>query len=119
MNPYENLFPASRVQPHVRLQQKLYRCVPQLSQTMAAVTGFIVDYPFVQPQITELTVTTEGAVIARVEWEPGFAHFIGDYDDLLRSWLELLVAARLTATERLFADELFAQRIGFFGFLQS
>ena len=115
VNPYEKLFPASRVQPCIRLQQKLHRIVPQLSQSMAAVTGFIVDYPFVQPQITELTVTTDGAVIARLEGEPTYAHFVTDYDDLTRNWFGLLVAARLSVNERMYADELFAERIGFYG----
>lgn len=115
MNPYQKLFPAKRVQPRIRLQQKLYRCVPQLSQTMAAVTGYIVEYPFVEPRINELAVTTDGAVIARVEGEPGFAHFVTDYDDLIRNWSALLVAARLTMYERMYADELFAERIGFYG----
>lgn len=114
MNPYEKLFPANRMQPRIRLQQKLHRIVPQLSQGMAAVTGFIVDYPFVQPQISELTVTTDGAVIARVEGEQTCA-FISDYDDLARTWLSLLVAARLTVSERMYADELFANKIGFYG----
>ena len=114
MNPYEKLFPANRVQPCIRLQQKLHRIAPQLSQSMAAVTGFIVDYPFAQPQITELMVTTDGAVIARVEGEPSFAHFVTDYDDLTRNWLALLVAARLSVSERQFADELFAAKVGFY-----
>lgn len=114
MNPYQKPFPADRVQPHIRLQQKLYRCVPQLSQAMAAVTGFIVDYRFVQPPITEIAVTAEGAVIARIEGEPTCA-FISDYDDLTRNWLALLLAARLTVSERMYADALFAERIGFYG----
>jgi len=83
---------------------------------MAAITGFIVDYPFAEPRITELAVTTDGAVIARVEGEPGFAHFVADYDDLARNWLALLVTARLTVSERMYADALFAERIGFYGF---
>lgn len=118
MNPYENLFPANRVQPHTRLQQKLYRCVPQLSQAMAAVAAFIVDYQFVHPKITEIAVTAEGAVIARIEGELTCA-FISDYDDLIRNWIALLLAARLTVSERMYADALFAERVGFYGFLQS
>ncbi len=114
MNPYEKLFPANRVQPRIRLQQKLHRIVPQLSESMAAVTGFIVDYPFVQPKITELTVTTDGAVIARLEGEPTYAHFVTDYDDLTRNWFAMLVVARLSVSERMFADELFAAKVGFY-----
>ncbi len=118
VNPYEKMFPADRVQPHIRLQQKVYRCVPQLSQAMAAVAAFIVEYQFVHPKITEIAVTTEGAVIARIEGEQTCA-FISDYDDLTRTWLALLLAARLTVNERLYADALFAEKIGFYGFLQS
>lgn len=118
MNPYEELFPADRVQPHIRVQQKLYRCVSQLSQAMAAVAAFIVDYQFVHPKITEIAVSAEGAVIARIEGEPTCA-FISDYDDLTRNWLALLLAARLTVSERMYADELFAMKIGFFGLLES
>lgn len=114
VNPYEKLFPANRVQPRIRLQQKLHRIIPQLSQSMAAVTGFIVDYPFAESRITELTVTTDGAVIARVEGEHTLAHFVTDYDELIRNWFALLAAARLSMTERLFADELFAAKVGFY-----
>ncbi len=112
------MFPEYRVKPHIRLQQKLYRCVPQLPQAMAAVAAFIVEYQFVHPKITEIAVTAGGAVIARIEGEPTCA-FISDYDDLTRSWLALLLAARLTLSERLYADALFAEKIGFYGFLQS
>src|SRR5579862_6534669 len=61
------------------------------------------------------TVSTDGAVLARVDHEPTFGHFIADYDDLLRGWFALLTSARLTDSEAMVADAMFAERIGFYG----
>lgn len=112
-NSFEFAFPSNRVHPKVRLQQKLQRV--QMPQPLAAVVAYVLDTEYVQPKISEVAVSADGAVLARVDHEPTFGHFIADYDDLLRGWFALLSSARLTDYERMFADAMFAERIGFYG----
>ncbi len=116
MNPYEKLFPANRIPAKTRLQRKLHPSrFPHMPQVLAAVVAFIVDAKYVQPVISEIAVTPDGAMFARVEHEPGLEHYVAEYDDVLRGWLGLLSAARLTSAERMLADGLFAERVGFYG----
>lgn len=82
---------------------------------LAAVVAFIVDAKYVQPVISEIAVTSDGAVFARVDHKPGLEHYVAEYEDVLRGWFELLSAARLTSAERVLADGLFAERVGFYG----
>lgn len=63
--------------------------------------AYVLDAEYVQPKISEVTVSTDGAVLARVDHEPTFGHFVADYDDLLRGWFALLSSARLTDYERM------------------
>ena len=119
MNPYEKLFPANRMAARSCLQRKLHPSrFPQMPQALAAVVAFVLDTAYVQPTISEIAVTTDGAVFARVHHEPELGHYIAEYEDVVHGWFALLSAARLTNAERLLADGLFAERVGFYGQMQ-
>ena len=80
---------------------------------MAAVVGFVIDAPFGNPPIAQMTVAPDGLVLARPAGEVSQLA-IGRYSDLLVAWLGLLNAARLTAKERMEAETLFAAKVGYF-----
>lgn len=115
-NSFKYAFPSNRIQTRVRLQQKLNpRHFPQMSPVMGALVGYLVDAEYFEPSISEMTVTTDGFVLARVGHEPTFGHYIGPYDDVVRNWVALLSMAGLTPEERAYADAMFAERIGYYG----
>jgi hypothetical protein len=82
---------------------------------MAAVLEFLLDAKLSSPSIAEIVITSDGFVLARGDDEVGANHLIGNYVDLLRNWLTLIVVAGLTARERCAAEALFAEKIGYFG----
>ena len=86
-----------------------------MSGKMAAVVGYVLGANFVDPAITEINVTSDGFVLARVQGDAGASRFIGNYADLLRNWLHLVGTAGLSRREFIEARGLFAARIGFFG----
>jgi hypothetical protein len=97
-----------------RLQQKLHpQRFPGMTPLMAALVGFILDVSFVSPNFAEVAVMSDGFVLASTQDTVNI--FIGTYQDLLRNWVALLAAARLTEAERQEADMLFAAKIGYFG----
>jgi hypothetical protein len=112
--------PSSKQSPNslsvpVRLRRKLhpYRH-PEMSGLMRAIVGFVIDAPFGNPRIADMTITPDGLILARAEGEVS-PLAVGRYPDLLRSWFALLNAARLTANERMEAELLFAAKIGYYG----
>lgn len=97
------------------LQCKLHPSrFPRLTGTMAAIVGFVLDAPYVDPQITQLMVTPDQFVLARVQGETE-NRFLGTYRDLLRNYFGVQDAARLSDPERMIMDELFAAKVGFYG----
>lgn len=101
---------------HYRLTQKLDPCrFPRMSGVMAALVGFVLDTPFVEPRIAEIFISQDGIVLSRPEGDPGASHFLGSYADLLRNWLQLIAAAGLSQREFIEAQCLFAAKVGFFG----
>lgn len=81
---------------------------------MAAIVGFLVDAAYVDPQIEEIAVTTDGFLLARAQGE-GSSRFIGAYSELLKNYFDLQDAARLSSNERMALDAAFAAKIGFYG----
>jgi hypothetical protein len=101
---------------HYTLVQKLDPVnFPPMSGLVAAIVGYVLDVTFIEPRIAEITVTSDGFVLARPEGNLGSPHYLGRYADLLRNWSRLVAAAGLTPTERIEAECLFASRIGYFG----
>jgi hypothetical protein len=87
---------------------------PNMSGLMAAIVGFVIDAPFGNPPISEMTVSDEGMILARPKGEVSVLP-VGRYLDLLPSWFALLNAASLTPRERIEAELLFAAKIGYYG----
>jgi hypothetical protein len=86
-----------------------------MSAVMAAMVGFILGAHFVDPAISEITVTSDGSVLARADGEAAANRFIGRYADLLRNWLSLVASAGLSQREFIEAQCLFACKVGFLG----
>lgn len=82
---------------------------------MAAVVGYVLGADFVDPAIAEISVKTDGSVLARVSGHGDAKHVIGTYPRLLRDWLQLVAAAGLSKHEFMEVQALFASRIGFCG----
>ena len=102
--------------PHYTLIQKQDPIrFPRISGVMAAVVGYIVGTTYIEPTIAEVSVTSDGFVLARPEGDVGAPHFLGRYADLLRNWLRLLATAGLSTPEFIEAQALFAAKVGFFG----
>ncbi len=116
VNPYNTMFSANRIAAKSWLQRKLHPSrFPEIPQVLAAVVAFVLDAEYVpQPKICEIEVTNEGGVFARIDHEPGLGHYLAEYDDLLNGWRTLISVARLTAVERMYANSLFAQRVGIY-----
>lgn len=81
---------------------------PNMSGRMAAIVGYILDEPFAEPAIIEMTVTSTGGVLAVNADDTGHNSFIGDRSDLDRNLVGLL-----TTTPDLTEEE-----IALFGRLQ-
>ena len=98
-----------------RLEEKLHpNRYPRMPAVLAAILGFVIDAPFGNPRIVEMSVTPERVLLARPEGADSFVP-VARYDDLLPTWLALLDAARLKTVERMEAESLFAAKIGYFG----
>jgi hypothetical protein len=83
-----------------------------ITDTMAAVLGYLLEARFTKPAIEAITVT-EGLFLFADTDKPEEGHYLGHYRDLVRSWRELLCMARLTTEERMLAESLFAVKIGY------
>jgi hypothetical protein len=97
------------------LIRKLNNLVPRLSAKMAAIISFLLNTPCIEPRIVEITVTSDGFAIARLEGEEVAHQLIGSYAELLGNWFVVLNAAQLTIPERAEALAVFAAKIGFIG----
>ena len=84
---------------------------PQMSSLMAAIVGFVIDAPFGDPRIADMIVTPDGFILARAQGEVSAIAVAR----LICGWFSLLDAAKLTNTERMEAEVLFAAKIGYFG----
>lgn len=69
---------------------------PKMTGKMAAVLGYLLDVPFVQPRITAITVADNCLLDTD---EPRFGRVLGHYRDLVRNWHSLLWAAGLNPDE--------------------
>jgi hypothetical protein len=81
---------------------------------LAAVVGFVIGAKFASPAIVAMAVTSDRLVLAQPQG-PVAPVEIGRYDQLLLAWLVLLDAARLSKAERMAAECLFAEKVGYLG----
>ena len=82
-----------------------------MSGKMIALVAHIIGETWTDPAIAELVETSDGFVLARHEGDCGCDDFIGSISELQSNWERLLDVAKLTATERKTADQLFQQAI--------
>ena len=102
--------------PRYTLVQKLDPIrFPHMPGVLAVIVGYVVGTTFIEPTLAEITVTSDGFVLAKSEAGVGVPHYIGRYADLLRDWLRLIAMAGLTTSEFIEAQALFAEKVGFFG----
>ncbi len=86
--------------PKEILQRKLQPSrLPRLTGAMAAIVGFILGAPYIDPGLPELTVTSDEFVLARVQGEAE-SRFLRSYWDQLRNYFSLQDAARLSGPKR-------------------
>jgi hypothetical protein len=88
---------------------------PGMSGRMAAIVGYVLGQKWSSPAIAEMTVTTDGGVLARHEGDIGFNAFLGDQRDLIENWRRLLHVAGLSEAQRKQAQSLFNRRVGKWG----
>jgi hypothetical protein len=80
---------------HAKLNPERF---PNMSPQMAAIMGYLLDREYTTPALAEMTVTTDGAVLARVDGE-GRAAFLGAEADLRANLRRLGMAAGLDEQE--------------------
>ncbi len=117
-NTQLSLFTHSTAAPAIddRLRQKLHpRRFSGMSGKMAGLIGYVLDVAYVEPSITELFVTSDRFLLARVGGDCAASTFLGAYSEFVRNWLQLLRAADLTPEEHIEAECKFAARVGIYG----
>jgi hypothetical protein len=75
-----------------------------MSGKMAAIVGFILSESWTEPEITALSVTSDGFVLTDAE-------FFGEASDLDRNLLNLLIAAEVTPEERADFERRYRERV--------
>ena len=82
------------------LKQKLHpKRFPGMSSKMAAIVGYILGEDFTSPKISEMIITSDDCVLARLAGDYGFNEFIGSGSDLRNNWYNLLRVSGLTPDE--------------------
>lgn len=70
-----------------------------MSGKMAAIVGYIIDEKFTDPEIEDMTITSDHFVLAQKKGDIGYNDFIGHEVELRSNWYNLLDAADLTDEE--------------------
>ncbi len=93
--------------PNLELRRKLNPArFPNMSGKMVALVGCILGQQFTDPSIAEITVSSDGFMLARNSNDIGFNEFIGAASDFESNWNRLLDVAHLTDEERKLAQSL-------------
>ena len=94
------------------LAQKLHpRRFPGMSGEMAAIVAYVLGEDWTEPEIAELAVTSDGAVLARTDGDVGMSAFIGSAQDLDMNVSNLLAVVGLTEQERAAWGALYSARV--------
>lgn len=83
-----------------------------MSSKMTAIVACILDQKWTSPSIAELTITSDGHLLARNLWDCGFNNYLGRLADLEANWKRLLDAAGLTDAERQEAEAAYERALG-------
>jgi len=71
----------------------------EMSAKMAAIVAYVLEEHWTNPEIAELVITSDGAVLARIDGDVGCNNCIGSAEDLERNVRNLLAAAELPSEE--------------------
>jgi hypothetical protein len=94
------------------LIEKLHpRRFPGTSGKMIAIVGFILGQDWTNPRISEMTITSDGFVMARQQGDVGMNVFVGSAADLDRNLRNLLDAACLLPDEKASVMRLFRTKV--------
>ena len=97
---------------HEELKTKLNPIVfPNVSGKMWAIVGYILGAEYTNPAFSDMCITSDGYVMAQNEGDCGLNEFLGDEEDLINNWANLLEAAELTEEEMELAQKLYEQKI--------
>ncbi len=100
-----NSAPPAAIVRDVSLATKLHpESFSEMSGKMAAIVGYILGESWTVPEIAALSVTSDGYVMTDAE-------FFGEASDLDRNLLNLLVAAEVTAEERIEFERRYRERV--------
>ncbi|MBC8738543.1 hypothetical protein F6X40_17425 [Paraburkholderia sp. UCT31] len=84
----------------------------QMSSKMAALVGFILNEEFTSPAIAEVSITSDGYVLAREGDDIGANAFLGAYADLESNFRRLVDVAGLTPEEAEEFSRLYREHVG-------
>jgi hypothetical protein len=94
---------------HVKLDPRNFLWI---TPALASVVGFVLGVDYGVPAIDGLDVIYDGAVVV-LPRTSNRRMILGQYDELVRGWKYLLSSAKLTRFELMFAESLFARKIGY------
>jgi len=83
----------------------------EMSPTMGAIVGMVVEEKFTDPEIQSLHITADGHVLIEQVGDVGANQYLGFRKDLYRNWNNLLEAADLTDEEKDAANELLRRKV--------
>jgi hypothetical protein len=89
---------------------------PGMSSKMGAILGCILGQSWTNPELIELTVTSDGMLLGRQSNDCGFNEFLGSESDLQSNWERLLNAVAnsstgLTKDERTMMEALYQSAV--------
>ena len=94
---------------HVKLDPRNYYFV---TPALGAVVGFLLGVDYGIPTIVSLDVIYDGAIVVLPKTS-NRRLILCQYDELVQGWKQLLSAAKLNKYEWIFAESLFATKIGY------
>ena len=84
---------------------------PGMSPGMAAITGFILETKYTDPEITGLHITSDGFVFCSTTNDPFANDMIGSVKDLEANLFNLLDAASLSFIEKEAVKAVFKEKV--------
>ena len=94
---------------HVKLDPRNHYFV---TPALGAVVGFLLGVDYGIPTVVSLDVIYDGAIVVLPK-ASNRRLILCQYDELVQGWRQLLSAAVLNKFERMFAESLFATKIGY------
>ena len=111
MEQQKHFYQPSHLPPnlHVKLDPRNFLWI---TPALGAILGFVLGVDFGIPAIDALDVIYDGAIIV-LPRNSNRRMILCQYDEMVRWWKYVLSSAKLTKHERIFAEGLFATKIGY------